>query len=273
MRYRTRDGLEIEGYLTRPLGAEGAGPVIVMPHDGPEDRDSWGFDAVVQYFVARGFSVFQPNYRGSTGYGREFAARGYGEWGGAIVRDVVDGARALVASGFADRERIGVYGRGFGGYLALQSLVEAPEIFAAGASLGAPTDLRLMLSDDRRFLGREAVDELLVLPASGGKQALEAASPVKGAARIRVPVLLGHGVENPDFQEKHANAMLAALRDAGQSPVSIRYTGATDLFLDDRDRIDFHARLGDFFEQHLNAVRGEARLESDSDEQVLRRVR
>ena len=273
VRYRTRDGVEIEGFLTRPLNREGPGPLIVIPHDGPEEREYWGFDPVVQYFVARGFSVFQPNYRGSTGYGRKFAARGHGEWSGAIVRDVVDGARSLVASGFADPARIGIYGRGFGGYLALQALVEDPELFAAGASFGAVTDLPLMLADDGRFLGREAVDELFVLPASGAKGGLEAASPVHNAGRMRAPVLIGHGAENPRFHVKHANAMIGALRDAGRVVVPLLYPAATGKFLDDRDRIDFHTRLGDFFEQHLMAARGEARLERDSDEQAFRRIR
>ena len=130
-----------------------------------------------------------------------------------------------------------------------------------------------MLSDDGRFLGREVVDELLVLPASGDKRVLEAASPANGAGRMRAPVLIGQGAENPRFHVKHANAMIDAPRDADRVVASLLYPAATDKFLDDRDRIDFHTRLGDFFEQHLTAARGEARPESDSDEQALRRIR
>ncbi|MFO0691134.1 MAG: prolyl oligopeptidase family serine peptidase [Myxococcota bacterium] len=250
-RFRARDGLVVEAYLTRPVGASGPGPVVVLPHDGPEDRAEWGFDPTVQYLAARGFTVLQPNYRGSTGYGRAFRLSGHREWGGAVLGDVIDAARALVASGIADPARIGIFGTGFGGYLALEALVEAPELFAAGASFGALTDLPALLADDRRFVGRAAVHEKVLLPASGEADGLEAISPAYGAARIRAPILLGHGEQDPRFPEKHADAMASALERAGRPFESIRYEGATGDFLDDRDRIAFYRRLGDFFERHL----------------------
>lgn len=252
VRYRTRDGVEIEAYWTRPIGVEGPGPVIVMPHDGPDDRDDWGFDPIVQYLAARGFSVLQPNYRGSSGYGRAFWLRGHGEWGGAVVDDVIDGAAALVASGVADPDRIGLFGRGFGGYLALQALVEAPASFAAGASFGAITDLEILMSDDERFVGRAAVDEKVVRSAAdehGDRLATD--SPAQRAGEIRAPILLAHGAQDPSHHEKHADAMASALERAGKPFESIRYPGATQGFLDDRDRIAFYSRLGDFFERHL----------------------
>lgn len=265
------DHLPIVGYLTRPPGAEGPGPLVVMPHGGPADRDDWGFDPLVQYLVARGFSVFQPNYRGSTGFGREFEMSGHGEWGGAILGDVLAATRMLVENGVADPARIGIYGHGFGGYLALQALVEAPDLFAAGASFGAVTNLPLMLADNRRFLGQEAIDEKLVLPASGDESGLAASSPVNGAARIRTPVLIGHGSENPRFHEKHADAMIAALRKAGRPVESLRYVGDTGVFLDDRHRIDFYSRLGDFLVRHL-LDEDVANLEDPSDSNVPRRL-
>jgi len=251
VRFQARDGLPLEGYLSRPLGAEGPGPAIVLLHDGPDERAWWGFDPVVQYLVARGFTVVQPNYRGSIGYGRLFEQQAYGRWGTAVVRDVVDAAGALVAAGFAQRGRIGVYGTGLGGYLALQALVEAPEAFAAGASFGAVTDLPRMLSDNRGFIGREASDAVVYLGGRPDDGWLARVSPVDNAGRIRAPVLLGHGSEDPTFPEKHADAMADALRDAGKRFDSFRYEGATDRFLDDRHRIDFHSRLAAFFERHL----------------------
>ena len=265
VRFKSRDGLVVEGYLTRAVGLEGAGPIIVMPHDGPEERDIWGFDPIVQYFAARGFGVFQPNYRGSKGYGRLFEQSGHGEWGEAVLFDVIDGARALVKAGIADPKRLGIFGRGFGGYLALQALVVEPELFAAGASFGAVTDLARMLADDRRFIGQSAIDELIVIPRPGGEAALPDFSPANRVSRIRVPVLIGHGSENPRFPEKHADVMVAALRRAGKPVESLRYEGDTQVFLDDRHRIDFYLRLGDFFERALSK-RETADLEAASSE-------
>lgn len=251
VRYAARDGLWVEGYLTRPPDATPPFPLVVVPHDHAESRDYWGFDPVAQHLAARGFAVLQPNYRGSTGYGRAFWLAGQGEWSGGVLRDVIDGARALVRSGIADPARIGLYGEGFGGHLALLALAEEPALFAAGASWGAMTDLALMLADDARYLGREAIDEVMALPASDDPRDLTSLSPVGRVAPIRAAILLGHGDQNPRYHEKHALAMESALRRAGKRFESVSYRGATDVFLDDRQQIDFHARVGAFFERHL----------------------
>src|SRR5690606_23918596 len=118
--YNARDGRQIHGYLTMPRERSGKlPPVIVYPHSGPSRRDRWGFDPEVQFFANRGYAVFQVNYRGSTGYGKEFWSAGSKEWGGKVQDDITDGVRWLIREGQIDSTRIGIYGAGFGGYSAL----------------------------------------------------------------------------------------------------------------------------------------------------------
>ncbi|MGH7336946.1 MAG: alpha/beta hydrolase family protein, partial [Myxococcota bacterium] len=142
VRYTARDGLAISAYLTVPHGSSGKNlPAIVYVHDGPSERASWGWDPVVQFLASRGFAVFQPNYRGSTGYGREHERMGYGQWGLAMQDDLADGVRWLVSEGIANSTRVGAYGVGYGGYAALLAAAKTPELFRAAASFGAVTDL------------------------------------------------------------------------------------------------------------------------------------
>lgn len=247
-RYATRDGLEIEAFLTRPRGAAGPGPTIVMPHPGPDERDALGWHRVVQYLVHRGFSVFQPNYRGSVGYGSAHATAGDGEWGGKIQEDISDGVAWLIAEGIADPERVGIFGKGFGGYCALMGLVETPHLYRAGASLGGITDLGLLRSQDAKFFVRAPVNEYRI---GDDPAILKARSPLEQADRIRAPVLLGHGKGDWMIHADHTEQMARALRAADVPVQTYLYKGATDRFLDDRDRIDFYRRLGDFFERNL----------------------
>ncbi|MBY0399093.1 prolyl oligopeptidase family serine peptidase, partial [Myxococcota bacterium] len=169
----------------------------------------------------------------------------------AVLDDVIDSVRALVKSGIADPGRVGIYGSGFGGYLALEALVKEPELFAAGASFGAVTGLRGQRRYDRRFSGRAAINEKVLLPRPGASGREKAASPVQGVARIRAPILIAHGSQNPDYHEMQASSMESARSRADKDFESIRYEGATQEFLDDRDRIEFHRRLVAFFGRHL----------------------
>lgn len=252
VRYSARDGLPIYGYLTRPKTAgSGPGPVIVLPHGGPYARDVWGFDPLVQFLASRGFAVFQMNFRGSTGYGADFVVRGYGEWGLTMQEDIADGTEWLIDQGIADPNRIGIFGGSYGGYAALQGLVDTPELYRAGASWAGVTDLPLMLlRDEARRVFTEANDQL-VGNRRDDKDKLVATSPAFQAARIEVPVLLGHGTGDSVVDFKHATRMVKALRTEGAPVELIVLDDETHGFLDPTREAAFFERVADFFEAHL----------------------
>jgi dipeptidyl aminopeptidase/acylaminoacyl peptidase len=254
VRYAARDGLEISGYLTVPHGAEPLDlPVIVIVHDGPSGRVHWGWDPVAQFLASRGFAVFQPNYRGSTGFGREHERIGYRQWGLAMQDDLTDGVRWLVAEGIANPGRVGIYGVGYGGYAALLAVVKTPELFRAAASFGGVTDLADLLDNGAHYRSadlNQPVEGALVVD----RASFEARSPARQAAHVRAPVLIGHGSADPIVHVDQARAMVSALKAAGGSVESHFYRQEQHELVDQRNRIDFHEKLADFFARHLMAI-------------------
>ena len=251
VRFTARDGLEIPGYLTTPTSGEAPYPTIVHPHGGPWARDVWGFDPVAQYLASLGFAVFQPNFRGSDGYGSAFEDRGRGEWGLSMQDDITDGTKWLVEQGIADPDRIGIYGASYGGYAALWGLIDQPDLYRAGASFAGVTDLPRMLSDDARYYSRVEEMEALVGDRWSDRERLARTSPAENASAIRVPVLIAHGTEDPTVHVAHAEAMAGALEGAGKEVEVLLYQGEVHGFQDERNRIDFYDELGRFFERHL----------------------
>jgi dipeptidyl aminopeptidase/acylaminoacyl peptidase len=249
--FRARDGLEIPGYLTLPTGRAGAPlPTILYLHGGPSARDVWGYDPTVQFLASRGFAVFQPNFRGSSGYGRRHAELGHEQWGLAMQDDVEDAARWLIEGGIADPDRIGIYGVGYGGYAALMALVKTPDAFAAGASLAGVTDLHAMLNDEA-WLRSDRRSERTVGGWWSDWTRLRETSPAKHADRIRAPVLIAHGGADDVVHVRHAGKMAAALEKHGREVETLLYPGEVQGFVHERNRIDFHERLAEFFERHL----------------------
>ena len=251
VQYPARDGLLIHGYLTRPAGREPPYPTIVYPHGGPWSRDVWGWDPVVQWLASRGFAVLQPNFRGSDGYGVKFLKMGYGRWGQEMQDDITDGARWLIEQGISDPDRIGIYGASYGGYAALQALVKEPELFRAGASFAGVTDITAFLADDAFYSNLIDTMEKLVGERWGDRARLKEISPANNAERIRAPVLIAHGTQDPRVHVDQAHEMADALEDAGVEVEVHLYEGEVHGFIDERNRIDFYTKLASFFERNL----------------------
>ncbi|MCP5040416.1 MAG: S9 family peptidase [bacterium] len=251
IRYRARDGLEIPGYLTLPVGrAPEKLPVIVYLHGGPSSRFYEAFDPVVQLFASRGFAVFQPNFRGSTGYGEAFEIAGFRQWGLSMQDDVTDGVKWLVELGIADPDRVGVYGASYGGYASLMGLIKTPQLFRAGASYAGVTDLPLLLANSEFYLFADH-NRPRVGGGWGDKARLEQNSPLHRADEIRVPVLLGHGTDDPTVHVKHSARMARALERAGKSVEYMEFEDEAHGFLLESNRLAFYGRLASFFEEHL----------------------
>jgi len=207
------DGTMIPGYLTLPVGSSGKNiPAIVMPHGGPESRDVWRFDQLVQYFANRGFAVLQPNFRGSTGYGDAwFGKNGFQDWKLAIG-DVNDAGRWLAKQGVADPSKLAIFGWSYGGYAALQSAVLDPTLFKAIVAVAPVTDLQSLLSEHRGSYDFPQVEARV----GKGPHIVEG-SPARNADRIKAPVLLFHGDNDLNVDIAESRLMASKLKSAGGS--------------------------------------------------------
>ena len=234
-KYRARDGLMIPAYLTRPPGAPAGKPLplIVMPHGGPEARDSLDFDIWAEFFATRGYLVLQPNFRGSAGYGHKYAEAGYHQWGGKMDDDITDGVQQLIKSGQADKSRICIFGASFGGYAALYGGARTPELYKCVASFAGVADLNALVNWEHATKGHEGRYRYAVSsigdPSKDGAR-LTTASPVTYASAYKPPVLLIHGADDQSVPVAQSKLMQAALAKAGKDVRLVVYPheGHTD---------------------------------------------
>jgi len=214
LHYPSFDGLSIPAYLTLPGKPAKPAPLVVLIHGGPQTRDRWEFDAEVQILAAHGYAVFQPQFRGSAGFGKHFEEAGYGQWGQAMQEDINAGVKYLVDQKIADPDRLCIVGASYGGYAALWALAKDPLLFKCGASVAGVTDLRRMLHDDSDLshdtIARE-ITRRRVGDASQMKATFESVSPVTHADRIVAPLLLVHGDHDQRVPASHGKQMHEAM--------------------------------------------------------------
>jgi dipeptidyl aminopeptidase/acylaminoacyl peptidase len=212
--YRAPDGLTIPAYLTRPDKLQGPVPMVVLIHGGPIARDEWEFNAEVQLLADRGYLVFQPQFRGSAGFGRAFEQAGYRQWGRAMQDDIAAGVEHLVKQGLADRARVCIVGASYGGYAALWGLVKTPELYRCGVSFAGVSDIARMYSDwsDTSF---DKISRQLMMNRIGDKtnsaELFDPVSPLLHAEKITAAVLLMHGEEDERVPISHGKKMRDAL--------------------------------------------------------------
>ena len=251
--FKARDGLAINGYLTLPLGYQPKNlPVIVIPHGGPAERNTWGFNSEVQFLANRGYAVYQINFRGSGGYGKKFWISGFKKWGSDIQNDITDGVKWLINEGIADEKRIAIYGEGFGGYSALYGLSFNPELYKCGASQSGylnlfsyikavPVDYKPVLQMYYEMVGNpeKEIDYL------------RAISPVFHAKKIKVPVLIAQDIVDERLNINETNQFVSELKK-GNVPVTYITKKDTEFTLrNPENRINFYKELEKFFETHL----------------------
>ena len=221
--FKVRDGTEVHGYLTLPLGRDPKNlPLIVMPHGGPYGvRDKLDFDYEVQFLANRGYAVLQPNYRGSGGYGQKFEDLGAGQIGRSMQDDLDDAMDWAVAQGYADAKRVCVVGSSYGGYAALWAVTRNPERYRCAASFAGVTDWNKQLSYDRNYFSRSSAKKW-TNRVRGDQQGfnLDMVSPVQQIARLTRPVLLAHGEDDTNVPFKQFKMMRDAAAKAGK-PVEV----------------------------------------------------
>lgn len=256
IRYAARDGLEIPAYLTLPKGLEARGlPLVVNPHGGPWGRDTWGYDATAQFLANRGYAVLQPNFRGSAGFGKEFLNLGNGEWGtGTMQHDITDGVKHLIEKGIADPERVGIMGGSYGGYATLAGLAFTPELYAAGVSIVGPSNILTLLNSIPPYWRpiRKLFTNRVGDPDDPeDRERLEAQSPLFSADRIRAPLLVVQGANDPRVVKHESDQIVVALRDLG---LPVAYLVAPDEghgFAGRENRLAMYTEIERFLTDHL----------------------
>lgn len=219
--YTARDGMKIDAYLTVPRGTSGRGlPAIILPHGGPQARDSGGFDWLSQFFASRGYAVLQPQFRGSDGFGTQFALAGRRQWGRKMQDDVTDGVKHLIANGTIDPNKVCIMGWSYGGYAAMAGATLTPELYRCVIAGAGVSDLIEMLIWAREYAGgREGSIRywrLHIGDPAADKDNIEAVSPVKHVAKVRAPVLLIHGELDTVVPIKQSEIFANALKAAGK---------------------------------------------------------
>jgi dipeptidyl aminopeptidase/acylaminoacyl peptidase len=251
---KARDGLALHGYLTTPLGREAKGlPMVVLPHGGPHGvRDGWGFDIERQLLAARGYAVLQVNFRGSGGYGGAFEHAGYQQWGAAMQDDVTDATRWAIEQGVADPKRVCLYGSSFGGYSALMGVAREPALYACAAGNVGVYDLDMMYGRGDLQARRWGENYLKLVV---GEEGLDARSPAKLAASIKVPVLLAAGELDERTPPEQTKAMERALQAAGVPVEAHYYDNEGHGYYLLSNRRDYYTKLLTFLDRHLGAAR------------------
>lgn len=226
--YKARDGLKIPSILTMPRGSTlgQSLPLIVLPHGGPELYDAVRFNWMAQYFASRGYLVFQPNFRGSYGFGRAHREAGHGEWGGKMQDDITDGVNLLIKKQWADPNRTCIVGGSYGGYAALAGGAFTPDLYKCVAAIAPVTDLNWMLTLEKRESGGDsAVYEYwkkLIGDKSKDRAKIEAVSPANAAANFKAPVLLIHGNDDTVVPIGQSIRMENELKKAGKDVTFIK---------------------------------------------------
>ncbi len=196
LQYPSFDGTMVPAYLTLPGKPNGPAPLIVLIHGGPQARDRWSWDRDVQVLAAHGYAVFQPQFRGSDGFGKKFEEAGYGQWGQAMQDDITAGVRWLIDQKIAAADRICIVGASYGGYAALWGLEKTPDLYKCGVSTAGVVDIGRMLKADSDTNGSAVGRELLrskVADPKRMKVPFDDVSPLRHADRIVAPLLLAHG--------------------------------------------------------------------------------
>lgn len=246
IRYPSDDGVEIPSYLSMPAGLEGPFPTVILPHGGPLSRDEWGFDFLVQYLTARGYAVLQSNYRGSGGYGDEWAGEGaYRAWKRAMT-DLEFGARHLIQEGIADPDRLCVLGWSYGGYAALMSAIEYPNRYRCAVSIAGVSDPASLVRDSWGIGRRQRKSQI-----GTDMEELRKASPRRRAEEIQVPVLLFHGDRDLNVPVEHSTKMRSALKRAKKQVDYVEYEDVEHSIRDQGYRVDMLQRIGEFLEENL----------------------
>ncbi|UCF20005.1 MAG: S9 family peptidase [Gemmatimonadota bacterium] len=256
VRYKARDGVEIPAYLTLPKGVEPRGlRAVIVPHGGPWARDGWGYNPMAQFLANRGYAVLQPNFRGSTGYGKRFLNLGNNEWGtGYMQHDITDGAKWLVEQGIAAADMIAIMGGSYGGYATLAGVAFTPDVYAAGVSIVGPSSIITLMESIPPYWKPivKMFHKRVGNPGdSQDRQRLMAQSPLNSAEEIKAPLLVIQGANDPRVKKAESDQIVMAMQRLGRT---VEYLVAPDEghgFAGEINTLAMYAKIEEFLAQHL----------------------
>jgi dipeptidyl aminopeptidase/acylaminoacyl peptidase len=252
--FRARDGMNIHAYLTLPVGVEAKNlPLVEYVHGGPWWHWSWGLDSYSQLFANRGYAVLEVNYRGSTGYGKKYLHAGDRQWGHAMQDDLTDSVRWAVAQGIADPNRVAIDGLSYGGYAALAGAAFTPDVYRCSVDVCGPSDLFVLI---RTFPAYYAIGGIWRSRVGdpenpADKTVLTAASPLFSADKIRIPMLIGQGANDPRVIPAESEEIVKAIAKNDGHVTYVVYTDEGHGFLRPENRLDFTAREEKFIAKYL----------------------
>ncbi|MCX6233467.1 MAG: S9 family peptidase [Bacteroidetes bacterium] len=256
VQYTSRDGLTINAYLTLPKGytLENAKnlPTVINPHGGPWARDYWGFNPEVQFLANRGYAVFQMNFRGSTGYGKKFWEAGFKKWGLEMQNDITDGTKWLMDKGIADKSRIAIYGGSYGGYATLMGIVKEPDLYTAAVDYVGVSNLFTFMKTIPPYW-KPYLDmfyEMVGNPQADSTQ-LAATSPVFNADKIKTPLFIAQGANDPRVNKNESDQMVEALKARGIIVEYLVKDNEGHGFQNEENRFDFYRAMEKFLNTNL----------------------
>jgi dipeptidyl aminopeptidase/acylaminoacyl peptidase len=251
--FAARDGLTVHGYATFPPGVLRENlPAVLIVHGGPQERDVWGWYPGAQWMANRGYLCVQVNYRGSTGYGKAFVAAGDREWGAKMHDDLLDAVGYITAQGWADKDRIAIYGASYGGYAALVGAAFTPDVFACAVDIVGPSNLKTLLESIPPYWGpMKAQLYKRVGNPETDEEFLWSRSPLSRVSDIRIPLLIAQGANDPRVKQAESEQIVAALEAAGIDHEYLLFPDEGHGFYKPENRLTFFAAAEKFLAKHL----------------------
>jgi dipeptidyl aminopeptidase/acylaminoacyl peptidase len=253
IQFKSQDGLVVHGYLSIPIDKEPKGlPLVLLVHGGPWARDNWGYSPLVQFLANRGYAVLQVNYRGSTGYGKQFLNSGNREWAGKMHQDLIDAVDWAINKGVADPKKVAIMGGSYGGYATLVGLTFTPDKFACGVDIVGPSNIvTLLKSIPPYWAPMKAMFTKRVGDLDKEEEFLKERSPLSRVNQIKVPLLIGQGKNDPRVKQAESDQIYEAMKKAGLPVQYVIYTDEGHGFARPENNLHFYAITEEFLAKHL----------------------
>jgi dipeptidyl aminopeptidase/acylaminoacyl peptidase len=259
--FAARDGMKLYGYLTTPEKLATKLPTVVLVHGGPWGRDVWGYSPYAQWLANRGYAVLQINFRGSTGYGKQYVNAGDRQWAGAMHTDLLDGKEWAVKQGIADPSKVCIMGGSYGGYATLTGVAFAPDAFACGVDIVGPSNLNTLLKTIPPYW----TTELSVFHRRMGdtEEFLNSQSPLFKANQIKAPLLIGQGRNDPRVNKAESDQIVDAMRKKAKDVEYYVFPDEGHGFARPQNNMAFNAATERFLAKYLGG-----RSEPPNDEEA-----
>ncbi|MGH9036870.1 MAG: alpha/beta hydrolase family protein, partial [Acidimicrobiia bacterium] len=251
--FTARDGLEIHGYLSFPVGVEREGlPTVINVHGGPWARDGWGCHPEAQWLANRGYLCVQVNYRGSTGYGKDFVNAGNKEWAGKMHDDLIDAVEFVVGKGWADREWVAILGGSYGGYAALVGATFTPDVFRCAVDVVGPSSLKTLIESIPPYWAPMVAQfhERVGNPETE-EDFLWSRSPLSKVDAIKIPILVAQGANDPRVKQAEAEQIVAAMKEKGIDHQYLLFPDEGHGFAKPENRLRYYSEAEKFLAKHL----------------------